>query len=71
MSIISSIPYDMKDVDKIDIIGAPSIRYAAESASDAAEIICDKYENPDPNNSHIDERKADAESLFNVMIGED
>ena len=43
----------------------------AESASDAAEIICDKYENPDPNNSHIDERKADAESLFNVMIGED
>lgn len=24
MSIISSIPYDMKDVDKIDIIGAPS-----------------------------------------------
>ena len=39
------------------------------SASDAAKRICDVYENPNPNDSHIDERMSDAEDLYDIMMG--
>ena len=46
------------------------IENSAESAADAAAIICDVYENPDSTNSKRADRIKDAGELYGIMMGE-
>jgi len=67
-----SYKHEVTDVwnDKATGNGTHPADNTPQTARDAAHLICDVYENPDKKDEQFPLRENDAESLFNIMMGD-